>query len=56
MEQKKELTDEELAEVTGGIVINSKFKDVCQGVNSAYCQECSHLSECVFMQIASMKK
>ena len=45
MEQKKKLTEEELAEVRGGLTHNSAFAD-CPGKTYKHCMGCEHKAAC----------
>ena len=56
MATEKKLTDEELAEVRGGLIYNSAFAD-CPGKTSQNCKRCKHFAECSIAasQISTLK-
>ena len=51
METKEKLTDEELAEVRGGLTHNSAFAD-CPGKTIMNCMRCEHKAACNIAVVA----
>lgn len=50
MKTKEKLTDEELAEVSGGLTYNSAFAD-CPGKKIMNCRGCEHNAECTIAAV-----
>ena len=53
METKEKLTDEELAEVRGGLIYNSAFAD-CPGKTKMNCMGCEHNKECTIVALKAI--